>query len=265
MAALVLRPTVHCRHLPEPSSSLKAIPAVYLRIKTTSRGKLCGKIPTPTVITAVSTGVVGDASGNQCSYETNEEIKAALYQAVKGINRGIFGATSAKKSEILELLELLEARNPTPQPTDNLLDKVDGTWKLVYSTISILGAKRTKLGLRDFVTLGDFFQTIDVAKEKAFNVIKFNVRGLKMLNGQLTIEASYKITSKTRVDIKLENSTITPDQLMNLFKKNYDVLLAIFNPEGWLDITYADDYLRIGRDNKGNIFVLERTGEQVLY
>lgn len=39
---------------------------------------------------------------------------------------------------------------------------MDGCWRLVYSTISILGKKRTKLGLRDFISLGDFFQMIDV-------------------------------------------------------------------------------------------------------
>lgn len=39
---------------------------------------------------------------------------------------------------------------------------MDGCWKLIYSTISILGKKRTKLGLRDFISLGDFLQIIDV-------------------------------------------------------------------------------------------------------
>lgn len=43
-----------------------------------------------------------------------------------------------------------------------LLVQVKGEWKLLYSTISILGSKRTKLGLRDFITLGDFVQIIDV-------------------------------------------------------------------------------------------------------
>lgn len=28
-------------------------------------------------------------------------------------------------------------------------------------------------------------------------------------------------------------------QLLNIFQKNYDLLLAIFNPEGWLEITYS--------------------------
>ncbi|CAN6228082.1 unnamed protein product [Urochloa humidicola] len=95
-------------------------------------------------------------------------------------------------------------------------------------------------------------------KEKAVNVIKFSARALKILSGKLTIEASYSVTSKTRVDIKLESSTITPEQLMNIFQKNYDMLLAIFNPEGWLEITYVDESLRIGRDDMENIFVLER-------
>lgn len=42
--------------------------------------------------------------------------------------------------------------------------KVGGCWKLLYSTITILGSKRTKLGLRDFITLGEFFQIIDIEK-----------------------------------------------------------------------------------------------------
>jgi hypothetical protein len=49
-----------------------------------------------------------------------------------------------------------------------------------------------------------------------------------------------------------------PDKLQQLFEKNYALLLSIFNPEGWLDITYVDDELRVGRDDKGNLFVLQR-------
>ncbi|XP_066347231.1 fibrillin protein 5 homolog isoform X2 [Miscanthus floridulus] len=134
----------------------------------------------------------------------------------------------------------------------------DGCWKLIYSTISILGKKRTKLGLRDFISLDDFLQIIDVKKEKAVNVIEFSARALKIFSGKLTIEASYTVASQTRVDIKLQSSTITPEQLMNIFQKNYDMLLDIFNPEGWLEITYVDESVRIGRDDKENIFVLER-------
>lgn len=269
MASLFLWPPFSCHNF-APMRYLGVIRSTQLGIKSPPcREHSSWKRPKSAFAsapTASTAGLLDDANGNQGvdkqlkgNYKTTEEIRAALYQKLEGINRGIFGVTSAKKLEIQGLVELLESQNPTPQPTDYLLNKVDGCWKLVYSTITVLGAKRTKLGLRNFITLGDFIQIIDVAKEKAVNVIKFNVSGFKLLTGQLNIEASYKIVSKSRVDIKLENSSITPDQLMTIFQKNYDLLLAIFNPEGWLEITYVDDTMRIGRDDKGNIFILERT------
>ena len=64
-----------------------------------------------------------------------------------------------------------------------------------------------------------------------------------------------------RVDIHFESSRLVPEQLLSLFQKNYDLLLSIFNPEGWLEITYVDDMLRVGRpgrDYKGNVFLVER-------
>ncbi|KAM3290246.1 fibrillin-5, chloroplastic isoform X1 [Capsicum chacoense] len=187
----------------------------------------------------------------------SSQVKIQLYDFLQGINRGIFGVSSEKKSEIEELVRQLESQNPTPEPTLSL-DKVAGNWKLIYSTISILGSKRTKLGLRDFIALGDLYQNIDTSEGKAVNVIKFNIRGLSLLSGELRIEATFRIASKSRVDISYNSSEITPGQLMNVFQKNYNLLLGIFNPEGWLEITYVDENLRIGRDNKGNIFVLER-------
>ena len=82
---------------------------------------------------------------------------------IKGINRGVFGVKSDKKAEIERLVKLLECRNPTPELTGEL-DKIGGCWKLIYSTITVLGSKRTKLGLRDFVSLGDLLQQIDIAQ-----------------------------------------------------------------------------------------------------
>ncbi|CAM6100688.1 unnamed protein product [Calypogeia fissa] len=188
---------------------------------------------------------------------TVQDVKSALIGALEGVNRGIFGVSSLKKAEIDNLLTALEALNPSPRPTENL-DMVKGEWRLLYSTISILGVKRTKLGLRDFVSLGEFLQIIDVEKNRAVNKIGFNVAGLGMLKGALTIEAAYHVTSPTRVAIQFETSSISPERLFSLFKKNYDLLLGIFNPEGWLEITYVDDTVRVGRDDKGNVFLLER-------
>ncbi|KAL6652881.1 hypothetical protein ACP70R_011806 [Stipagrostis hirtigluma subsp. patula] len=244
MAATVLLPPAPCHRATALATtsgrvglSHCSLPARRRRGRWTSAARSAAAAVPPEQSSLSRAGTAGQ--------ETSlSDVKAELYRALEGANRGIFGMTSAKRSEIHELVELIESRNPTPEPTVELQDKVDGCWKLIYSTISILGKKRTKLGLRDFISLGDFLQIIDV-KESA--------RALKIFSGQLTIEASY-----IRVDIKLESSTITPDQLMNIFQKNYDLLLAIFNPEGWLEITYVDESLRIGRDDKENIFVLER-------
>ncbi|KFK25274.1 hypothetical protein AALP_AA8G090800 [Arabis alpina] len=189
---------------------------------------------------------------------TVTQIKQDLYEALKGINRGIFGVKSEKKTEIEELVNLLECRNPTPEPTREL-DKIGGCWKLIYSTITVLGSKRTKLGLRSFVSLGDLLQQIDIAQGKTVHVLKFDVRGLNLHDGEFRIVASFKITSKSSVEITYESSTIVPEQLMNIFRKNMNLLLGIFNPEGLFEISYLDEDLQVGRDGKGNVFVLERT------
>ncbi|CAA7027130.1 unnamed protein product [Microthlaspi erraticum] len=209
---------------------------------------------------------VGNVKEQSSASATNEEeeeettvsqIKNELYEALKGINRGIFGVKSDKKTEIESLVKLLECRNPTPEPTEEL-DKIGGCWKLIYSTITVLGSKRTKLGLRDFVSLGDLLQQIDIAQGKTVHVLKFDVRGLNLLDGEFRIVASFKIISKTSVEITYESSTIMPDQLMNIFRKNMNLLLGIFNPEGLFEISYLDEDLQVGRDGKGNVFVLER-------
>ncbi|GMI99376.1 hypothetical protein HRI_003606900 [Hibiscus trionum] len=245
-------------------------PHLFPRLSTTKHRMITHRVISTTHPLAktnrFSPTFITKAAGNNSGEEdckTLPHLKTSLLQQLKGINRGIFGVESSKKSDIETLVKLLESQNPTPDPTLNL-EKVGGCWKLVYSSITILGSKRTKLGLRDFITLGEFFQTIDIEKSKAVNVIKFNARGLELLNGKLTIEASFKIASESRVDISYDNSTITPDQLMNVFRKNYDILLGIFNPDGWLEITYVDDTMRIGRDDKGNLFILQRSEADIV-
>ncbi|KAK3024941.1 hypothetical protein RJ639_042945 [Escallonia herrerae] len=262
MATKLVQPPIPAPHLAPPSPNISKMMKTHRTLSATHHrfGHYpSGFRPISTVkVAEESSGLIEDNPDIAREESRVEQIKADLYEALQGINRGIFGVPSAKKSEIEDLVELLESQNPLPDPTLHL-EKVGGCWKLVYSTITILGSKRTKLGLRDFITLGDSLQIIDVAEGKAVNVIKFNARGLNLFNGRLTIEASFKIASKSRVDISYNSSTITPEQLMNLFRKNYDLLLGIFNPEGWLEITYVDDSLRIGRDDKGNIFILERS------
>lgn len=184
-------------------------------------------------------------------------VKEDLRSAVAPFDRGIFGCQKAERAQIAELVQELEAFNPLPAPTESL-EQVAGDWRLIYTTLQILGNKRTKLGLRTFVNLGDFVQRIDLESKQAVNNVAFNVVGLGSLEGMLSIKASFEVVSPTRVDIKYQESTLVPDKLQTLFNKNVDLLLAIFNPEGWLELTYVDEEMRIGHDDKGNVFVLEK-------
>ncbi len=171
--------------------------------------------------------------------------------------------------------------------------------------------KRTKLGLREFVKLGDFVQTIEGAQALAVNKVDFSVSGLGLLRGSLTIKAGFRKAGPQRVDIDFHEASLVssigcrvskwmargvadgrptergrsrcffllitvpplrpsfspsppllfpqvPQELQRLFEANYDMLLSIFNPQGHLDVTYLDSTHRVGRDDKGNIFYLER-------
>jgi hypothetical protein len=187
------------------------------------------------------------------------KLKRDLRDAVAGLDRGIFGAPSARRERADAAARALEALNPTPAPLTERMDLVAGEWRLLYTTVTIAGVRKTRLGLREFVKLGVFAQRIDAGKKEAVNEIGFSVSGLgAALEGSLTVRATYEVVSPQRVAIAFAGSTLAPSRLEALFRANYDLLLSIFNPDGWLDVTYVDEELRIGRDDKGHLFVLER-------
>ena len=176
---------------------------------------------------------------------------------LQGIDRGIFGLKSDQRQAIADVLQQLELRSEVAEPMLNLAS-VSGKWRLLYTTVTITGVRKTKLGLREFVKLDDVCQTIDIDSRKAINEVFFSVAGLGTLRGSLKITAGYEVSSPSRVAVSFEQAELQPPQLQVLFEKNYDLLLSIFNPEGWLEVTFVDATMRVGRDNKGNIFVLER-------
>lgn len=202
----------------------------------------------------------GAASGSATPTSPSlAQLKANLRTAVDGLDRGIFGAPAARRAEADAAARALEAHNPTPAPLRDAMHLVAGDWRLLYTTITIAGVRKTKLGLREFVKLGAFAQRIDPDAREAVNEISFSVSGLgAALDGALTVRATYEVVSEERVAISLAGSTLAPSRLEALFRANYDLLLSIFNPEGWLDVTYVDEEMRIGRDDKGHLFVLER-------
>ena len=94
-----------------------------------------------------------------------------------------------------------------------------------------------------------------------------------MLTGLVSVAAKFEPVSERRVQVKFQRSIIglqnligytTPGnfiQQIELGKKftAFDFPIQSEQQQGWLDITYIDNDLRIGRGNEGSVFVLSKT------
>ncbi|MEH2256576.1 PAP/fibrillin family protein [Nostoc sp.] len=191
--------------------------------------------------------------------------KAALMDAIAVTNRGLL-ATEEQKQAILAAIANLEDFNPTPRPVEasNLLD---GNWRLLYTTSkSLLNLDRLPL-----CKLGQIYQCIRVETTSVYNIAE--IYGLPYLEGLVSVAAKFEPVSGRRVQVKFErsiiglqrlieyNSPVTFIQQIEAGRKfpGIDVAINSDKQQGWLDITYIDNDLRIGRGNEGSVFVLTKT------
>jgi len=190
--------------------------------------------------------------------------KAELLEAIAGKNRGLL-ATETDKIAILAVITRLEERNPTPRPVEagSLLE---GNWRLLYTTSQgILGLDRVPL-----VKLGQVYQCIRTADQRVYNIAEFS--GLPFLEGIVSVRATFEPVSERRVDVKFDRSVAGLQSLIG-YKSPRDFIEQIEagkkffgldfeiksgRQQGWLDITYLDNNLRIGRGNEGSVFVLTK-------
>ncbi|KAA8490850.1 putative plastid-lipid-associated protein 7, chloroplastic [Porphyridium purpureum] len=182
-------------------------------------------------------------------------------------DRGIFGLEDDDEEQIMHAIEQCELAGATLaeklEPTsDSGFAILNGRWRLLFTTLQILGKRRVKLGLAPtgkpgVVKLGELYQTVDTEKAIARNEVDFDVMG--MVEGKLTIDASYTRLSATRVGVETDAAELSPAKLQKLLGEHFDLLLEIFNPQGFLEITYLDDKFRIGRNSADEIFILEKT------
>ncbi|MDZ7951797.1 PAP/fibrillin family protein [Nostoc sp. DedQUE09] len=191
--------------------------------------------------------------------------KAALMDAIAGTNRGLL-ATEEQKQVILAAIANLEDFNPTPRPVEasNLLD---GNWRLLYTTSKAL----LNLDRFPLCKLGQIYQYIRVDTTSVYNIAE--IYGLPYLEGLVSVAAKFEPVSGRRVQVKFErsiiglqrlieyNSPVTFIQQIEEGRKfpGIDVAINSDKQQGWLDITYIDNDLRIGRGNEGSVFVLTKT------
>lgn len=197
--------------------------------------------------------------------------KTDLLELITGKNRGL-EVSEMDKVNILTAVEKLEDHNPYLNPLDNP-QLLNGDWRLVYTTSkSILGLENIP-----FAHLGNIYQCIRTEATKIYNIAE--IIGVPFLEGVVSVSANFETVSSKRVNVKFQRSIIGLQRLLgylspkDLIKKieggkyfppfdfnfNFSArFLGNNEPQGWLEITYLDENLRIARGNQGNIFILER-------
>lgn len=191
-------------------------------------------------------------------------LKTNLLETISGKNRGLL-ATEIDRANILTIIDRLEDQNPTPKPLESP-ELLEGDWRLVYTTSKgILGIDRFPL-----FQLGQVYQCLRPKQSKVYNIAELN--GMPFLEGLVFVEATFEAVSDVRVNVYFQRYVVGSQRLMNYrFPKNFieqitagkkffpiDFRIDNKNTKGWLDITYLDEDLRIGRGNEGSVFVLSK-------
>ncbi|KAK9854794.1 hypothetical protein WJX84_010153 [Apatococcus fuscideae] len=194
------------------------------------------------------------------------DVKAEVLKAVANTQRGQ-RATPAQRKEILALIESLEARNPTKSPAKS--DLLSGRWSLLFTgpteesefrktragTLEGPFLSRLKpLSANAFRTKG-ITQVLDPCAGKAENLAEFSIANA--INGSLNILGAVTPSQDTAFQGTRVNVEFTAFDL-KLGPLQTTIPLGWIKPKGWIQTTFLDSELRVGRGDKGSIFLAAR-------
>ncbi|MGK7956206.1 MAG: PAP/fibrillin family protein, partial [Crocosphaera sp.] len=117
---------------------------------------------------------------------------------------------------------------------------------------------------------GQIYQCIRTEEAKLYNIAE--IVGLPFLEGIVSVAARFEATSEKRVQVKFERYIAGLQRVLGYKSANklikeietgkrflpLDVSIENREQQGWLEITYLDEDLRIGRGNEGSVFVLSK-------
>ncbi|KAM7525259.1 hypothetical protein LguiA_015161 [Lonicera macranthoides] len=223
-------------------------------------------------------------------------LKKRLVDSFYGTNRGL-NASSETRGEIVELITQLEAKNPTPAPTE-ALTLLNGKWILAYTSFIGLYPLLSR-GTLPLLKVEEISQTIDSENFTVQNSVLFSG---PLATTSFSTNAKFEVRSPKRVQIKFEEGIIGTPQLTDsiVLPENVEFLgqkidltplkgwitsvqdtassvaktissqppikfsLTNRKAESWLLTTYLDEELRISRGDGGSVFVLLKEGSSLL-
>ncbi|EDX87071.1 PAP/fibrillin family [Synechococcus sp. PCC 7335] len=212
--------------------------------------------------------------------------KTDLRNAIANTNRGI-STTANDRQAIASIIARVEDLNPTPNPL-SAPELLAGDWRLLYTTSQeLLGIDRIP-----FAALGNIYQCVRPSTSQIYNIAEVN--SLPFCEGIISVvadfmpapadESAYSQASATttvetlsqrRVNVRFNRAVFglqrslgyqSPTQYIEQlqstekfnFLKGIDLAINSDRQQGWLEITYLDKDMRIGRGNQGSLFVLTK-------
>lgn len=192
------------------------------------------------------------------------ELKNTLLQTLNHQRQDNLWQTPPESvADLNQLITDLETQSPSPSPLDSPL--LMGDWRLLYTTSrGILGLDRIPL-----TELGEVYQAI--RGDRVYNVAE--TKSVLGIEGIVAVAARYVRSGDVRVQVTFQRSilglrAIMGYQSVTAFVDSLEAksrVLAIDlpipsrnggAPQGWLEVTYLDETLRISRGNEGSVFVL---------
>ncbi|EXB66511.1 putative plastid-lipid-associated protein 3 [Morus notabilis] len=224
------------------------------------------------------------------------ELKRCLVDSIYGTELG-FRARLEERAEILELVNQLEALNPTPAPTQ-ALELLGGNWVLLYTGFSellpLLAAGSTPL-----LKVDKICQSIDTSN---LTIVNSTTLSSPVSTFSFSATATFEVRSPFRIQVQFKEGTFQAPEIkssvdlpreVDIFgqKISLSPLQQTLNPiqeaaanisraisgqpplrlpipgertQSWLLITYLDEDFRISRGD-GGLFVLAKEGSPLLY
>ncbi|KAK8551660.1 hypothetical protein V6N13_120108 [Hibiscus sabdariffa] len=243
-----------------------------------------------------STGVAVAEEEKPAQVVEIQNLKKALVDSFYGTDRGL-KASSETRAEIVELITQLEAKNPTPAPTE-ALPLLNGKWILAYTSFPGM-FPLLSTGQFQLVKVEEISQTIDAESLTVQNSVQLSG---PLASSSISTNAKFEVRSPKRVQIKFQEGIIGTPQLTDSIElpENVEFLgqkidltplkglltsvqdtassvaktissqpplkipLSNSNAESWILTTYLDEELRISRGDAGSVFVLVKEGSTLL-
>ncbi|XP_020690320.1 plastid-lipid-associated protein 6, chloroplastic isoform X1 [Dendrobium catenatum] len=199
--------------------------------------------------------------------EQESEVDQDCQGAVSGLNRGLAASVEDLRLADSAAKELAAAGRPVFLSED--LDKLQGKWRLIYSSAfssRSLGGSRPgpPTGRLIPITLGQVFQRIDILSKDFDNIVELQFGTpwpFPQIEATATLAHKFELIGTANIKITFEKTTVKPSGNLSQFPplelpRLPDALRPPSNTgSGEFEVIYLDSDLRITRGDRGELRV----------